>query len=295
MSQPSLPFERALVCDDGTAAGDMALGAARFLLDQLGVDAHVVHAVDVPDPADVGGNPADELARRHDFETRAGEWLERRATEKVGPGIHTSLRFGRPAAVVKRAAHELHADLVIMGPHTKAHIFDFGGTQRAVFAGTDCHVWSQPVPLTSVERIVCPTDLSEISLGALAQARDLARALTLPLHVLHASAPPILAEPSVIYGDVQTPSYVIESLHEAAEKRFDAAMDAFDFEDVPGVSRAFHVGAPVPVIEDAREPGDLLVIGTRGHTGISAALLGGTAYAVLKGGGGPVLAIRPRG
>lgn len=289
------PLERAIVCDDGTSAGAAALSAARYLMDGLGVDAHVIHAVDVPDPSVVGGDPAVELERRRNFESQAGGWLEGRAAEEIGPGIHTSVGFGRPARVIQAAVEEHNADLVIVGPHTKEHMFDFGGTQRAVFGGTSCHVWSQPGKLGEIERILCPTDLSPLSMQALDMARAMARALTLPLHVIHASEPPVFSEPGGFYGGIETPAYVVESLHDAAEKRFASAMDAYDFEDVPGASRAFHVGPPVPVIEDARQASDLVILGTRGHTGLGAALLGGTAYAVLKAGTSPVLAVRGQG
>lgn len=285
------PFKKALVCDDGAAAGDAALSAGRFLSDQLGTAVQVVHAVDIPSADCVAGDPTEELERRRLFTDRATDWLAERAQSAVSKDCESTLHLGKPSASVIQTASDSGADLVVLGPHKK-ELFDFGGTQRAIFAGTQCSIWSQPAPLVEIERIFCPCDLSELSMKALGVARDLSRALTIPLHVLYVSEPPVFVEPTVMYGEVPMPTYVVDSLHEFAESRFNEAMEAFDFEDVPGASHVFTVGAITMSILDARAPGDLLVMGTRGHTGLSAALMGGTTYDVLKDASGPVLAVR---
>ncbi len=284
-------FKKALVCDDGKSAGDAALSVGRYLSEQLGTPIHVLHAVDIPSAEHVAGDPSEELERRRLFTQGAANWMEERVHGAVSPKCTTSLHLGKPTASVIKTAKEIEADLVVLGPHEKEFL-DFGGTQRAIFAGTKCSIWSQPAPLSSIERIVCPCDLSPLSMAALDVARDLARALTIPLHVLSASEPPIFVEPTVMYGDVPTPTYVIESLHEAAEARFNEAMASVNFEDIPGATHEFLIGAPVPTILDMQTPTDLVVMGTRGHTGLTAAILGGTTYSVLKHAKGPVLAVR---
>lgn len=285
------PFKTALVCDDGAAAGDAALSAGRFLSDQLGTSVHVVHVVDIPSADHVAGDPTEEMERRRSFTERAAEWLAKRAQGAVAADCESTLHLGKPSASIIESASNTGADLVVLGPHAK-ELFDFGGTQRAIFAGTQCSIWSQPAPMGEIERILCPCDLSALSMKALGIARDLSRALTIPLHVIFVSEPPVFVEPTVMYGEVPTPAYVVDGMHEFAESRFNEAMDAFDFEDVPGASHAFIVGSPTISILDARSPGDLLVMGTRGHTGLSAALMGGTTYGILKDASGPVLAVR---
>ena len=287
-------FQHAVVADDGKAGGDLALQAASFLSEHFSTALDVVHAIDLPDPRDVGGDPAVHLQMRERIVSNARTWLRARVDNALGKraGIATTyVNFGRGSAVLTAHAKQHGDDLVVLGPHSKEHLLDFGGTQRAVFSALECDVWSQPERLVPITRVLAPCDLSSLSMRALAKATHIAKTLSVPLRVLNASAPPVFIEPGPMYGDSSMPTYVVDSMHEAAKERFDAAMGTVDFGGVE-TGFDFEIGGAVPVITAARRPGDLLVLGTRGHTGLGAALLGGTAYAVLKAGGGPTLAVR---
>jgi nucleotide-binding universal stress UspA family protein len=51
--------------------------------------------------------------------------------------------------------------------------------------------------------------------------------------------------------------------------------------------------APVRALIDAAEPGDLLVVGSRGYGGIKGALLGSVSRQVVQHAGCPVTVVRP--
>lgn len=288
------PFHHALVADDGRSGGDAALSAAPFVLDHLAGAMTVAHAVEIPAARDVAGPPQQVLEYRVALERNAQEWLEKRVAMQLGDAahdVHRAVGLGNAGRFVRRVAEDADADLIMVGPHHKEHLLDFGGTQRAVFAGTGCHIWSQPFPFKAIRRVLAPCDLSKRSMRALGYARDVARALGVNLKVLHASPPPAFADVGVMYGDVAAPSYVVDSIHEAARKRFDETISKVNFEGVTTVEHEFAVGDPVHTIEDARVSTDLVVMGTRGYTGLSAVIFGGTAYAVLRAGNSAVLAI----
>lgn len=288
------PFRRAIVADDGKVGGDAALSVAPFVLDKLSYSMTLVHAIDVPEPRDMAGSPDEIVNYRRALAERAADWLDGRVRARFGDDtekVDRLVQLGEPSRIVRRAAEDSGADLIVVGPHRKEHLLDFGGTQRAIFAGSGCHVWSQPFEAQTIRRIFAPTDLSTRSHRAMGVARDVARTLGLPLHVFCTSPPPAFADAGMMYGDVPSPAYVVDALHETARKRFDDYMAEVDTSDVSEVTQEFLIGDPVVGINEQRLSTDLVVMGTRGHTGISAALFGGTTYAVLKEGAGPVLAV----
>lgn len=293
MTTPTLPFSSAVIGDDGQAGGERALKAAASIASTFGTKLHVVHALDVPAADDTDGPLTSVAGHIADLNQAAERRAQKRADAFLGEGAaDVQVGLGRPHAALIRAARSVAADLIVLGPHTKQHFFDLGGTQRAVFSGAHCHIWSQPTEPRPLTRILAPCDLSAPSVAALHAARDLARHCGLPVNVLHVSQPPALFEPMTQGGaDVMVPSYVVDGLHEAAQKRFEATIDEVDWQGVEH-STEFVIGSTVSAIESARQEGDLVVMGTHGHTGLSAAILGGVTHAILKQAGGPILALR---
>jgi len=293
MTKTLLPIASAVVGDDGRAGGDRALHAAAKIAAAFGAQLHVVHALDVPLVDDTSGPITEIIDHTVKLAEAATHRMRERSDARLGRGaseVHVEL--GRPHAALLRAARSIGADLVILGPHTKQHFFDLGGTQRAVFAGAHCHVWSQPTEPRPLTRILAPCDLSARGMTALEMARDLALHLKLPLSVLHVSQPPALFDPMTQgSADLMVPAYVVEGLHESIKASFEARMDEVDWQGVEHTTE-FVVGPTISAIEEARQEGDLTVMGTQGHTGLSAAILGGVTHAVLKQASGPVLALR---
>ncbi len=283
-------FSRAVVGDDGRIGGDCALAAAAFLHSKLGTAAHVIHSINLPVVAS-GSHPEELVTIRAELAGRAEPWLKDRVKGKVGDSAEYKVELGRPAEALMRAARSLPAELIVVGPHEKSGLIDFGGTQRSVFGNDAAHVWSQPTPNVSIERILVPFDYTKKCDESVALGLDLSAALKVPLIVMHCSEAIGFVDPMPAYaGSAGMPVYVIDAIHDAAKKRFEGWFDGYAWGDAD-VEKRFILGSPSLSILEEQRASDLLVMGTDGHTGLAAAFLGGVTYSVLKEHKGPILAI----
>ena len=140
-------------------------------------------------------------------------------------------------------------------------------------------------------KILVPTDFSEYSDRALAQALDIAKqykSKVFLLHVVHehvySSAFDLaLSEEAVRQIKNDTRAWAEESL----KKQLDSFPEAHEVEVVTNVRE----GIPYEeILKEGKEKGiDLIVIASLGRTGIAKYLMGGVARNVLKGSKCPVL------
>jgi nucleotide-binding universal stress UspA family protein len=197
---------------------------------------------------------------------------------------------GHPAQVIVERAAKLGADLIVLGAHQKRGVLDFGSTARGVLSKAECGVWVQVERFVPIRRILVPTDLSADSLRALEVARDLAAALSASVSVLHVFVPPVFgAGPS----DVPLPSSVagLDDLRRSSRSAFDETLAKFDWRGVAHSAR-FDDGDAADRVLHAQSESDLIVMGTHGHTGLSAAVLGSVTYSVMRAARISVLALR---
>lgn len=139
--------------------------------------------------------------------------------------------------------------------------------------------------------ILVPTDFSEYSDRALAQALDIAREYNARVFLLH-----------VIHGGVHSssldfalPKETVQLMRDGAvswakeslQSRIDAFPQAADVQVTTSVRR----GVPYEeILKEAGDEGiDLIVIASLGRTGIAKYLIGSVARNVLKGATCPVL------
>lgn len=209
-------------------------------------------------------------------------------TSADAPPIQVS--SGPRVQVILERARALGADLIVLGAHHKHAGMDFGNTVRGVLAHAPLGVWVQPDRPRPVRRILAPVDLSPDSLGALAQARNLAKVLGARLTALQAFEAPALGA-SFPASSAVGPMYVVEHLIKAERAQFQTAMAEFDWQGVTHDER-FEEGAPAQTVLAHQGEYDLVVMGTHGRTGLSAALLGSVAHGVLRAARIPVLALR---
>ena len=141
--------------------------------------------------------------------------------------------------------------------------------------------------------LLCPTDLSAVGDGAVGLAYALA-ADGGTVHLLHVCEPAFVVSPLDATPILATPS-TPEGL-EALEKKVDAHLEGL----VPkgggprGVRTERHVvheadAATVIEREAKRLRADAIVLGTHGRSGLSRALLGSVAGAVLRSAKRPVI------
>lgn len=306
LSQGETPvrFPNRILCGlDLEGRAKEAFRAAVWLSERMGAPLELVHAF--PRRPLLWGKEADmpewvagtEAVGRQ-LREALREWLAQSPPEL---GLRTSLeglelhvRSGHPAHMILERARETRADLIVIGPHKKRGWLDLGSTARGVLAHASYGVWVQPAAATPVRRILVPLDLSPDSLRALAVARDLALRFGARVTAIQVFVPPVFggAVPDTEAVDLGS---VAEHLQRAERLQFETAMGSFDWRGVQHETR-FEQGDPSHVVHGLEDEHDLVVMGTHGRTGLSAALLGGVAYAVLRSARIPVLALRhPRG
>lgn len=291
-------LEHIIVGYDG---GEAAQYVARVSLDmhaRFGARVEFVHAVDIPRLEEVAGRP-DRVAEMQ-AEIEAGAW-EHMAQALTGVaselGVdyavrdHLRVALGHPAQVLVSRAKETQADLLLIGPHRRRGLLDFGSTTRAILGKSPCNVWVQPAAPREIQRILVPTDMSADSLLALHTACDLATEYGARVTALHCFIPPDLAYAASPGYPIAGPTYVIDDVRQIAAGEFDQAMADFDWQDVEHDQR-FVEGRPQEAILALQDETDLIAMGSHGRTGLSAAVLGNVAYAVLREARVPVLAIR---
>jgi nucleotide-binding universal stress UspA family protein len=148
--------------------------------------------------------------------------------------------------------------------------------------------------MSSIRKILVPTDFGPASEAALGQAVDLALALGAELTLLHVYESPVSfaypGAPSIPLDDISS------SLRESAEKGV-RALVARTTERVAKVTGLVRQGSAWRNINDvAHEIGaDLIVIGTHGRRGVPRALIGSVAEKLVRTSHVPVLTVHAQG
>jgi len=129
--------------------------------------------------------------------------------------------------------------------------------------------------VTTHRTIVCATDFSEPSRGALDEAVSIARATNAALHLVHVFRYPLFEYPQ--YGVTIPEQLVQEARTEVQDLLAKEAARA----EQEGCTTHVHLvdGAPADAIHDVVEQtdADLLVMGTQAHHGLAHFVLGSVA------------------
>ena len=137
-------------------------------------------------------------------------------------------------------------------------------------------------------RVVVGVDDSQEAVNALAWAVDKTELLGPVTAVVAYHVPSALR--SVLTGSGLKP----ERLHrEAAETRLSDAMAAVDLDPTDGVSGRVVEARPGPGLCEAAAEADLLVVGTRGHRGVVASVLGSVSSHCVRHATVPVVVVPP--
>lgn len=146
--------------------------------------------------------------------------------------------------------------------------------------------------MIEIRRILCPTDLSDVSRRAFDHAAALAWHYGSEVRVVH------VVEPfrSVSGGGLPYPSWT--ALNPEARRRLEAALFALT---EPAASSGLHVEEEIlegvavhEILTEARSlPADMLVMGTHGRGGFQRFLLGSVTEKVMRHAPCPVLTVPP--
>jgi len=144
--------------------------------------------------------------------------------------------------------------------------------------------------MAPVRVILVGMDFSQHSAAALDRAVDFAKTFGAKIHLLHSYAVPVRG---VMPYDFAVPDGVWDGIREAAETKLEGVRQEVES---AGVEASSEVSPALPseaILAVADEIGaDLIVLGTRGYTGLKHVLLGSVAERTIRLASCAVLTVR---
>jgi len=300
-----MAMKRILVGLDGSALAETVLGTVRELARRVGADVLLAHVTHVPASFRAEADLSlDEVVAR---ERRDAESYLRRLARELGEAgvtVRTVVAAGDPATEIVRMADGEGVDLVALATHGRS------GMQRWLHgsvADAVLHATTRPLLLFrptleatraaayAVQRVIVPLDGSPLAEEALPLARELARALEVPLELLRVVELLDLAFAADPYGGFYLDyPRVVQALEEGATTYLAAAAERERRHGLT-VETTMVTGAAADAIAHhvKARSGGLLVLGTHGRSGWRAAVIGSVARRVTLLAETPVLLVRP--
>jgi nucleotide-binding universal stress UspA family protein len=284
-----------LAATDFSETAARAIEVARDLGRRFTAHLHLLHAallLDDPHLEHERRSQIEELLTASEISRRQA--LEESYEEEHGVEITPHIVRGiAPGEVIVETAGTLGCDLIVMGTNGRrglSHLFLGSVAERVVR--------TSPAPVLTVRadaeinpngfsRILVPHDFSDASVSALEAAAAWGKALGAELTLFHVVEP-------VVYPEFYSVDSLSEDLMERVVERSEEALRnvANSLPDFNGSTRV-EVGRAAETIVEFADPGsyDLVVMATRGLSGLEHALLGSVAESVLRRSRVPLLAI----
>lgn len=144
----------------------------------------------------------------------------------------------------------------------------------------------------NVNTILVPTDFSADADKALSTATELATifgAKIVVIHAYHVDIPML----SPMGGGYALPQGFYEGLRSQATAQIEEIAEKLVAEGIDATGIALHEPASIAIAEQAESlPADLIVMGTRGNTGLKHVVLGSVAERVVRTAPCPVLTVK---
>ena len=219
-----------------------------------------------------------------------------------GQDFEAQVFVGHPFVELIRAAQDCSADLMVLGSHGLTV-----GSHDVGNVASKC-VRKAPLPVLLVRdshqgafaTVVVGVDFSDTSLLALEKGASLAERDGASLHVLHVHCPPWMWANHYPYDLKTTPK---QDYEEEYRNVLSDRMEAFirplrdSSTGVEITTEIIESDVSLSAIEDylKQVSADVVVIGTRGRTGLKSLLLGTTAERLLRDSPCSVLTVKPEG
>lgn len=285
----------------GLDFSEPSLTAARWAARDLAPDAtlRLVHVIDLPrPPAFLEGRypPRERLLRllREDAERRVEEMLRVLEADRPGRAVEVEIREGRTHDELAAAATGWSADLVVVGEHgQRPGIWRMLGStaERLIRASRVPVLVARATTAGKPRSILVPVDESGQAESALRWGLLLGRMLGARITVLHVLHPMLVTHVGLV-SSVPKKESVEHELDRCARHwiedmvtRAGGDLDEVQVVIAYGESR-YEILAALRRYET-----DLVVMGSRGTGGISRALLGSVATAVVRGSACPILVV----
>lgn len=288
-------YDTVVIPTDGSEQAETAAEHGLALARTLDATVHVLTVVDVQAAGglfDAGGVSEEFVERLADEARESVAAIEAMATDD--DRVSGEVRRGKPGDAIVEYVEEVEADVVAMGTHGRT------GVNRFLAGSVTEHVVRRsPVPVLTVRRtesgsstdydtVLFPTDGSEGATAAMEHAIALSSAYDATLHALSViDITTMAAQP-----DATMIEPLLEQLRDDAEGAVRAVADSAG-SDVDVVTET-EEGYPAHEILAYRDDveADLVVMGTKGLTGVKRFVLGSTAERVVRQSTAPVLTVR---
>ena len=250
--------------------------------------------------------PHADLVSRPDLDIalhgKVAEWIESElatATQALaGPGreVSSAMAIGRPADVILDHARTMPADVIVLGSHGR------GAFASAVLGSVAAEVVDgAPSPVLvartdTISRVMLATDGSDGARQAEAVLTDWPFLRSVPIHVVTTwTVAPAYSSVDLgggfLSGDVL--QQVIHTARGDAERVVSGAVERLAAAGAKASSEIRDAPAAPGIVAAAGNAGaDLIVIGTRGRTGLARLVLGSVARGVLHRARVSVLTVR---
>jgi nucleotide-binding universal stress UspA family protein len=293
MLKETVMFTRILVPTDFSRSSDAALAHARRLAAPTGASLHVLHVADNVFLRTVRADP-------RNYEAAALWQLQEQFPDGDAGAILVVERSEAPADEIARYARIHNIDLIVMGTHGRGRMANLllGSVAEKVVRTAPCPVLTVRESPVAGEpeglRILVATDFSASSDAALGYAKRLAakvRGTIRLLHVVEQSASATSPGSEQAIGELSPKEQTVTArLHLSRRMLVDRRSRVkIDGDVIFGPTGLM-------ITTYARVNGfDLIVMGTRGRTGLSYLLMGSVAESVLRIAPCPVLTVKAEG
>ena len=279
--------KRILVATDFSTTADMAEKIAYQLARQLEAELHLVHVrVILEDPlmAEEQQMEIERMMSSTDEATRQAFARDRSGEPGITVRTHL-IRSVSAAEAITETASDLDCDLIVMGTQGRRGIKHMllGSVAENVIRSADLPVLTvrpgTAFPDHGPKKILVAHDFSDRSAGAVRAAGEWARAFDADLTLLHVVEP-------VVYPEFYAINALSDDVMTRLQDRASEALDDAATETLPDlrVTTRVLIGRAInTIITEARpESFDLVVMGTRGLTGLEQLVLGSVAEGVLR-------------
>lgn len=142
-----------------------------------------------------------------------------------------------------------------------------------------------------MQKILVPCDFSEQAVSAFRFAIDLAQQSNREVHLLHVVELPVMHD-TMMMPALSFEATLLKELNEHAETRFRNLQEEF-VSDKPVITKVHFGNTSMMIMEYINDEDiDLVVMGTKGASGIHELLIGSNAERIVRGASCPVIAVR---
>jgi nucleotide-binding universal stress UspA family protein len=284
-------YERIVVAYDGSDYSKAALTEAVNWIKRHGGNAVLVHAVFFDE--EEFGNIPEQVEKRMNFGKKICYQAKEDASSTLGVGLESIVCEGDPPDTIVEIAEAKKAELIAMGTRGRKGIkrILMGSVTSGVIANAPCDVLVVKNPCSNCAgrytSLLVAFDGSEPGKRALSQACRMAAMDGGAITVLY-----VVPRYEEMIEFLRTSS-IKESLMKEAQKITAKAVDLASEKGVQAKVLIEDGDAGSRISETAeRERNDLIVMGSRGWSGVNKAVLGSTAERVIMHAGCPILVVR---